>query len=216
MHAVALAIGDQLGEYHRQPAVPGGVADVILARRPVRRVHHELLRRRVVGGGCAQVLDVRAVAGLGHREAARQVQAHDVAQVALVVALGAQRDDRAAEQSPLDTRLDHQRQVSGQHLQRDHRTAGVPAAAVGDREAEVGDTGFDQQVQLFKGLRAVAFGVEAVPRRELDAVEGVADLLPDVGPTPVQQGREFASVESGASHRGLHLSVSAAPSVVTG
>ena len=120
VHAVVLALGDQLGEDDRHPAVLGRVADVVLAGGLVRGVQVEASAVvGVVGAGRPQLLDVGAVAGLGHREAAGQVEAHDVAQVRLVVALGAQQLDGAAEQAPLDAGLDHQRQVAeGQHLDR--------------------------------------------------------------------------------------------------
>jgi hypothetical protein len=90
------------------PAVLGRVADVVLAGGLVRGVQVEGLRRGVVGAGRAQLLDVGAVAGLGHGEAAGQVEAHDVAEVLVVLALAAQQLQRAAEQAPLDAGLDHQ------------------------------------------------------------------------------------------------------------
>ena len=83
------------------------------------RVHHELAGRRVVGGGGAQVLDVGAVAGLGHREAAEQAEVHDVGEVALVVPLGAEQLHGAPEQAPLHAGLHHQRQVAeAEHFER--------------------------------------------------------------------------------------------------
>jgi hypothetical protein len=48
------------------------------------------------------------VPGLGHREAAGQIEAHDVAQVLVVLPLAAEQLERAAEQAPLDAGLDHQ------------------------------------------------------------------------------------------------------------
>ena len=56
----------------------GGAADVVLARRRRGGVDDELLGVRVVGRGGLQRLDVAAVPGLGHREAAEQVQVDDL------------------------------------------------------------------------------------------------------------------------------------------
>src|SRR5437763_1000945 len=82
-------------------AAPRGVADVVLDRALVRRLENELASLRVVGGVGADRLDVGAVPGLRHGEAAGQLQAHDGRQEALVVLLGAEVQDRAAEQPPL-------------------------------------------------------------------------------------------------------------------
>ena len=137
VHAPALALGDQLGEDDGHPAVLGGVADVVLAGGLVRGVQVEAAGLRVVGARGAQLLDVGAVPGLGHGEAARQVEAHDVAQVGVVVPLGAEQLHGTAEQPPLDAGLDHERQVAErQHLDRGDRAAGVVVAAVLLREAQ--------------------------------------------------------------------------------
>ncbi len=137
VQAVFLAVGDQLREHDRETAVAGRVADVVLACGLVRGVHHELLRGRVVGSGRAQPLHVGAVTGLGHREAAGQAEVHDRRQVAVVVGLGAERLDRAAEQAPLDPGLDGQRQVThAEHLERRDGGPDVVLPAVGRREAQ--------------------------------------------------------------------------------
>ena len=142
---MVLALGDQLGEDDRHPAVLGRVADVVLAGGLVRGVQVEDLGRGVVGARRPQLLDVGAVAGLGHREAAGQVEAHDVAQVLVVLALGAQQLQRAAEQAPLDAGLDHDRQVAErEHLDRGDRAAGVVLAAVLLRESEAHPAGVGQ------------------------------------------------------------------------
>ena len=86
--AALLAADDQLGEHGGHPAVARRIADVRLVRVVLGRVDREAAV--LVGGGGADVLHVGAVAFLGHREAAWELEARDVAQVALVVALGAQ------------------------------------------------------------------------------------------------------------------------------
>ncbi len=88
--AVALAGRFQLGENGGDLAVDGGVADVVLAGGKRRRMEVEGLRGRVVGGGCFQAGDVRAVADLGHGEAAREVEAGGGGKVSLVVIIRAQ------------------------------------------------------------------------------------------------------------------------------
>ena len=75
MDAVRLAAGDELGEHRGQAPVAGGAADVVLARSGAGGVDDELVGVGVVGRGRAQRLHVRAVPGLGHREAARELGA---------------------------------------------------------------------------------------------------------------------------------------------
>ena len=84
----------------------------------------------------AEGLHVAAVPGLGHREAAHQLPGHQVAQVGVVVALGAELEDRAAEQPELHAHLHQHRQVAVREgLERRDRRAEVAAAAVLLREA---------------------------------------------------------------------------------
>ena len=122
--AARLAAADELREHDRQPAVAGGVADVVLARARRRRVDDELLGGRVVGRGRLERLHVRAVVALAHREAAGELEPRDRGEVALVVAHRAEVQHGAAEQAELDAAL--------------HQQARSPKASVskrGDRAA---------------------------------------------------------------------------------
>jgi hypothetical protein len=136
VHAVALrfltrAGRDELRENGRHGGRFGSAADVVLARARGRRVDDELVRGVVIRGHCLQRLDVVAMAGLRHREAAEQIHVDNPADIRLVVPLGAEVFDRAAEQSPLHAGLDHQRQVRHrQHLDRCDGRADVTGAAV--------------------------------------------------------------------------------------
>ncbi len=131
VHAALLAADDQLGEHGGHAAVARGVADPRLVRRVLGRVDLELAGLGVVGRRGAQVLDVGAVALLGHREAAGQLQRGDVGQVALVVLLRAEVLDGAAEQAELHAELDEQRQVAERHrLEARDVAADVAVAAV--------------------------------------------------------------------------------------
>jgi hypothetical protein len=131
VHAVHRAARDELAEDRGHPGVAGGATDVVLARIPVGRVHDELVGRLVEGGGGGQRLNVAAVAGLGHGEAAGQREGGDVVHVGRVVALRAEVQDGTAEQPPLHPGLHQQRQVAvGQHLERHDRPADVPVTAV--------------------------------------------------------------------------------------
>ena len=77
--------------------------------------------------------------GLGHREAAEQLEVDELLHVGLVMALGAEVLDRAAEQAPLHAGLDHQRQVGhGEHLDLRDGGADVAVAAVLLLEAVLG------------------------------------------------------------------------------
>jgi hypothetical protein len=105
----------------------------------VRGVDDELAALGVVGGGRLDRLDVRAVAGLGHREAARQLHRRDPAEVALVVLSRAEVKDGAAEQPELDPALDEQREIAErERLERGDRAADVVHAAELRRVAEPG------------------------------------------------------------------------------
>ena len=120
---------DELREHHGRRAVLAGVAQVVLPRRTERRVDDELLRRRVVRRGGADRGDVRAVARLRHRERARDLDRHRVGQELVVVALGAQVEDRRREQAPLHARLDLQRRVGGDELLEPREEAAVVVGA---------------------------------------------------------------------------------------
>ena len=83
------------------------VADCAYQHTGVGRID-QLVGRRVVGRRGAERLHVGAVTGLGHREAAQQFQVDDLLDVGVVVPLGAQVLDGAAEKAPLHTGLDQQ------------------------------------------------------------------------------------------------------------
>src|SRR5947209_13012551 len=105
---MALAVDDQLREDDGYPTVARGVADVLLESVLGRRVDHELAALTVVGGGRLELLDVRAVARLGHREAPRKLERGGPLQVAFVMDLRAQLLDRAAPEPELHPELDQQ------------------------------------------------------------------------------------------------------------
>lgn len=131
MHPFRPAVHLQLGEDDRQFGMPGGIADVVLARGVAVRGDHELLARGVVRRHGAERLDVGAVPGLGHREAAHQLPGDQIRQVGPVVPLGAEVQDRAAEEAELHAHLHQERQVSvGECLERGDRGADVTAPAV--------------------------------------------------------------------------------------
>ena len=94
-------------------------------------------------------LHVGAVTGLGHRETADHVEVDESANVLLVVALGAEVQDRGREQAPLHARLDLHRRV-GQHelLEGGDVAAVVLASAEGLREGAVHRILLDQLMQL--------------------------------------------------------------------
>ncbi len=187
VHAVPLPTRDELREHHRQLAVAGGVADVVLAGGLVGGVHHELVGVRVERRGGAQPLHVRAVPRLGHREAPGDLQRHHPRQVGGVVPFGAQRLDRPAEQAPLHTHLHHQRQVADQHLEGDHGTADVTGAAVGGREPVAGEVRLGEPAHLLTHPGAVLLHPQSVPGRELGAAQQFPGASAHLGPPAVQQ-----------------------------
>ncbi len=179
---------DQLGEDGGEPAVAGRVADVLLVSVVVRGVDDELARVGVVGGGGAQLLDVRAVAGLGHGKAAGDLEGGRGAQVALVVAFGAELLDRAAPQAELDAELDQQRQIAERdRLKAGHVGAGVAAPAVALGEAGRGQAAGGEGFRPGEDALPVVGGRQGGDRRELRLGEHRAQLLADVGVAAVQQ-----------------------------
>ena len=188
VHAALLALCGQLGEHDRQPAVARGVADVVLARVVVGRVDDELLGLGVIGRRRAERLDVGAVAGLGHGEAAGKVQRGDVAQVALVVGLGAEMEDRAAEQAELHAALDEQAQVAhGERLERGHALADGVLAAVLDGVAHGGVALGGELARPVEHLLAMLLEREVVDRLVAGLRQPLADLRADLGIFAVQQ-----------------------------
>ncbi len=129
----------KLREDDRHAPVRRRVADPVLAVELGRRLDHPLVALAVVARPRPHLLHVGAVRGLAHREAARQLELGDVAQVGVVVALGAEVEDGAAEEPELHAALDEQREVAeGERLEGRDRAADVAAASVLAREAERG------------------------------------------------------------------------------
>ena len=190
----------ELGEDHRHLGVHRGVADVVLPRVLASRGDHELLRLRVVRRDGAQGLHVGAVAGLGHREAAHQLAGDELGDVGVVVALGAELEDRAAEQTELDAHLHQYRQVAvGERLERRERGADVAASAVLLREAHAGRAGrghLDDDVldPLAELRRAEGLGL-LEDRGVLREV--VADLVPHLGVLAVEERAQGRHVDGG-------------------
>ena len=138
--AVRLAARAQLRENGGDPPVDGGVADVVLARGERRRMQVELARLRIVRGGGLDVAHVRAVADLGHGEAARQIDGRGRGKVFLVMVVGAEPQDAAAPEAKLHAELDDQRDVvKPERLERRHEAREIVAAADGFRQVQEAD-----------------------------------------------------------------------------
>jgi len=195
-------LGLQLREQHGHVGVTGGVADVVLASLLApfsgRCGDLELPRGSLVDRDRAEGLDVAPVTRLGHREAAHQLPGDQVAQVGVVVRLGAELEDRAAEEPELDADLHQHRQVTErQGLERRHGGADVAPAAVLLREAharltrgrQLDDEVADPVAVLVPGQRLGLLQHGGV-RRQVAADEGA-----DVGVPAVQQGREGRHVD---------------------
>ncbi len=112
VHAVVLAGHLELGEHRTHVGMHSGVADVVLARGVVGGGDDELVRLGVEDGGGPDGLDVRAVAGLGHREAAHDLPAGGGLEVLPVVALGAQLQHCTTPEAELHPELHQHRQVA--------------------------------------------------------------------------------------------------------
>jgi hypothetical protein len=150
-------------------------------------VDDELLGGRVVRGGGLEVLDVAAVAGLRHREAADEVEVDEVADVGVVVHLRAEVLDRSAEQAPLHAGLDHEREVElGQHLDARDRHARVARSAVLLGEARGRDAGGHQLLELSERAFPRLVQAEVVVEGEVHLGELDPRLLAHVAPLAVQ------------------------------
>ncbi|BDZ61059.1 hypothetical protein GCM10025873_08500 [Demequina sediminis] len=126
VHAVTLAVHDELAEHGRHVPVARRVADVRLGRRAVRGVHLDLVGLREVGERGLEARDVGPVPEFGHREAPEEFHAGDAGQERVVVPCGPEVGHRAPEQSELDSRLDRHRQVAVREgLERHHGRQGV-------------------------------------------------------------------------------------------
>ena len=191
VHAPALAADLELGEDHGELGVHRGVADVVLPRVLAGRLHDELLGVRVVRRDRADRLDVGPVAGLGHREAAHGLAGDELGEVEVVVVLGAELQDRAAEQPELDADLHQHGQVAvGQRLERGQRGADVAAAAVLLGEAHPGLAGrrhLDDDVLDPLAEVRVAHGLGVLEDRGVLGQVG-AHQVAHLGVLPVQEG----------------------------
>ena len=198
MHAVTFSGRDQLGEDGRDAGGVRSAADVVLAGGAGGGVDDELLSGGVVRRGGLQRLHVAAVAGLGHREAAQQFQVDELLHVGLVVALGAEVFDGAAEQAPLHAGLDHERQVRHrQHLDLRHRGSDVAVAAVFLLEAVLGGPLGGHDPHLLGDLGAGDDGVGRVVRFEDLGGELLAHPVLHIAPAAVQR---VADMVDGGGH----------------
>ncbi len=137
VNAAGLPAQQELREDHGDLPMQRGIADVVLARRAMGRLEHEVAGGRIVGGGGFERLHVRAVPRFGHRETSRQLEPAGGAQVAAVMVLRAQLLNGAGEEPELHAELDQQRQiVVRQGLEDGDERAGVVAPAVRRRHRQ--------------------------------------------------------------------------------
>ena len=217
VHPVVLATDDELGEDGGHPAVPGSVADVVLAGAGVGGVDDDLVGFGVVGRGGVQVLDVGAPAGLRHRETPEQAAVDDGGQVCRVVPLGAQVGDRAAEEPELHAGLDEEGEVDvAEHLEGRDAAAVVTRAALLGRQPHGGKGLRGELVEeAGRALAVVLHGHRALRWTEVIGVEIAARLLPDRVPTPVEDTPEVLGHKvSGGS--GAHVLTLGRPHVPNG
>ena len=125
--------------------------------------------------------------GLRHGEAADEVEVDQVAHVGVVVVLGAEVLDGAAEEAPLDAGLDHEREVElRQHLDAGDGRAGVAGSAVVLEEARRRQAGGDELLELAEGALARLVEGEVVVEGEIHLGQLDPGLLADVSPLAVE------------------------------
>jgi hypothetical protein len=138
------------------------------------------------------------VTGLGHGEAAHQLAGDEVAQVLLVVPLGAELEDRPAEEAELDADLDQHREVAErQGLEGCEGGTDVAAPAVLLREPHAGLPGGGH---LDHHLLDPLAERRPVQRLRLLEDRGVvhqvaAHQLPDPGVAAVKEGGQSRDVD---------------------
>ena len=169
MDAVML-VGDlKLREDHGHAAMFGCVADVFLVRLVDRRVDDELASGGVIHRRGFDAGDVRAVAALGHRKAAGQLEGSGLAQVAFVMKLGPERMHRAAEQAELHAEFDGHADIAvGQRFEGDGKGPHIAGAAVLGRVRQGADAfGGEDPEHVQHALAAFflrPFGIAFEPR----------------------------------------------------
>src|SRR4051794_36258922 len=188
VHAVALVAGHQLREDHGDPPMARGIADVVLDRVLVGRLQDELAALGVVRRRRADRLDVGAMTGLGHREASGQLEAHHRGKEALVVVLGAEMQDRAAEQAPLHAGLHQQGQVTerlGLECGDGGTYLAVAAELLGEQQPRAGGGG--QLTRLLEDAITMLVDGHVVDRREQRSSQGVPHLVANPRPSAVEE-----------------------------
>ena len=183
VHSVGDALRHQLREDDGGGAVQGGVTEVVLPGGAERGIDHELLGGLVVGRGGADGCDIRSVTGLGHREGAGYLEAHDAGQKPLVVALSAEVQHRCAEEAPLHARLDLERWIGGDNLLEGGDVGPVVVfTAEGGREGFEHRTGVGEEPQLTEHALALVVEVEAVIAMERGVFHEPAGLATRIRP----------------------------------
>ena len=120
--------------------VARAVADVVFAGIPRRAVDDKFLRGGVVGGRGFEFAHVGAVADLGHREAARQLERADAVEICAVLRLVAQEQHAAQPDAELHRELDrHPEVMERNRLERRHERREIVVAAVFLRDREQAD-----------------------------------------------------------------------------
>ena len=174
------------------------VGGVLVADQADHRHQELVLHERVLLVDLGQQdAHVGAVAALGHREAAGQGPLHRPGQEGLMVPLGAQVGDRAAEQAVLDSGLDDEAEIAHrQHLELGDRLCLGAVATLGRGEACDQEPAVDQGEQLLQCPRAGTFhrpgrvpddvvgGDRVTPALlhvVVGAIEGAAERLPGGG-----------------------------------
>ena len=206
VHSTAGAAGDQLGEDRGQASVAGGIADVVLARVIVGRVDDEFLALWVVGRRGPDRLHIGAVPGLSHGKAAGKGHGHGIAQITPVVLRRSEPADDPAEQPPLHSQLDQQRQVDQrQDLEGGKRATQVAFTAMLAREEKARASAPAHQPGLLQ--HPLAIGLHRQPVRRPEELRGLdlgAHLLPDRPPTSIQAGAESPATDSHLYHSLQH------------
>ena len=188
VHPSAFAGGHELREDGGHPAVARHVPDVVLPRVVVRRVDDEFFVLGIVGRDRPDRLHVGAVPGFRHGEAAGQLHGHGVAQIPLMVSLGPEPADHAAEQTELHADLDQQRQIHQRHrLEGGKRATHVPfpAGLAGEEQARA--SGLADQAGLLHHPVAVRLDRQALDgTQQLRSANLGANAFPDGAPPTVQ------------------------------
>ena len=160
--SVVDSLGNELSEDHCSFSVQCCITQVVLPCSAEGCIDNPFPCCLIEGGGGGNGGHIGAVPGLGHGIDTWGLQRHCRGQETIVVFFGSQVSNCGSKQSPLHTRLNLERRVSGyQLLESCQVSAVIIEPAIGGRESPVDLSVFHQKFELSKHASAVLVHTKA-------------------------------------------------------